>query len=84
MRSLLNLPFSSVNLTIKQFAAGGFRAGQDLSVCFIHGVRPFKTRSLVKAFKGGYIKGLKPLYEAGDLKFPGNTDQHGTSTGSTV
>jgi hypothetical protein len=34
--------------------------------------------------RGGYIKGLKPLYEAGDLKFPGNTDQHGTSTGSTV
>jgi len=30
----------------------------------------FKTRSLVKAFKGIYIKGLKQLYEACDLKLP--------------
>nr|WP_232364302.1 transposase [Desulforapulum autotrophicum] len=41
----------------------------------------FKTRSLVNAFKGIYIKGLKELYEAGELKFPGNTDKYGTSAG---
>jgi hypothetical protein len=35
----------------------------------------------LKAFKGIYIKGLKELYEAGDLKFPGNTTKYGTSAG---
>lgn len=41
----------------------------------------FKTRSMVKAFKGIYIKGLKQLYNAGDLKFPGNTVTLGTPSG---
>ncbi len=41
----------------------------------------FRTRSLIKAFKGMYIKGLKGLYEAGDLKFPGNTAKYGTPSG---
>lgn len=41
----------------------------------------FKTRSLVKAFKGIYIKGLKQLYDAGALKFPGNTVTFGTPSG---
>lgn len=115
MRSLLNLLFSSVNLTIKQFAADpqwrlqgnpGFIGvlhtwSQTILDHFhLHCLVPggvlsddrttwtpskknylFKTRSLVKAFKGIYIKGLKELYEAGDLKFPGNTDKYGTPAG---
>jgi hypothetical protein len=32
-------------------------------------------------FKGIYIKGLKQLYNDGDLKFPGNTAKHGTPSG---
>jgi len=36
---------------------------------------------MVKAFKTIYIKGLRELYEAGELKFPGETAKHGTSTG---
>lgn len=36
---------------------------------------------MVKAFKTIYIKGLKQLYEKGDLKFPGNTAKHGIPAG---
>lgn len=43
----------------------------------------FKTRSLVKVFKGIYIKGLEQLYAAGALKFPGNTAKLGTTAGFT-
>lgn len=115
MRLLLNLLFSSVNLTIKQFAAdpqwrlqgqAGFIGvlhtwSQTILDHFhLHCLVPggvlsdnrttwtpskknylFRTQSLVKAFKGIYIKGLKALYEAGDLKFPGNTDKYRTSAG---
>ena len=111
----MDLLFSSVNLTIKQFAAdpqwrlqgrpgfiGGFHTWSQTILDHFHlhclvpgGVlsddrttwKPskknylFKTRSLVNAFKGIYIKGLKELYEAGELKFPGNTDKYGTSAG---
>lgn len=41
----------------------------------------FKTRSLVKAFKGTYINGLKQLYDQGILKFPKETARHGTPAG---
>ncbi len=41
----------------------------------------FRTSSLVKVFKGIYINGLEQLYNDGDLKFPGNTAKHGTSSG---
>lgn len=41
----------------------------------------FRTTSMVKAFKGIYIKGLRELYEAGDLQFPGNTAKYGTPSG---
>ena len=33
----------------------------------------FRTKSLVKAFKGVYISGLKQLYAQDELKFPGDT-----------
>ena len=112
MRSLLNLLFSSVNQTIKQFAADpqwrlqgnpGFVAvlhtwSQTILDHFhLHCLVPggvlsddktrwtpskknflFRTRSLVKAFKCIYIKGLEDLYTAGDLMFPGQTAHHGT------
>ncbi len=38
----------------------------------------FRTQSMVKAFKTIYIKGLLELYEAGELKFPGDTAKHRT------
>lgn len=41
----------------------------------------FRTQSMVKAFKNIYIKGLLELYTSGELKFPGDTAKHGTSTG---
>ena len=41
----------------------------------------FRTRALVQVFKGIYIKGLKQLYAAGVLKFPGNTATSGTPSG---
>lgn len=41
----------------------------------------FRTKSLVKAFKGIYINGLKQLYVQGDLKFPGDTAQFKTPDG---
>ncbi|WP_024334827.1 IS91 family transposase [Desulfotignum balticum] len=41
----------------------------------------FRTQSMVKAFKGIYIKGLRQLYNEGVLKFPGKTEIHGTPTG---
>lgn len=41
----------------------------------------FRTKSMVKAFKTIYIKGLKDLYEKGELKFPGKTQKHGTLAG---
>lgn len=43
----------------------------------------FRTRSMVKAFKGIYIKGIKELYETGDLMFPGQTAKYGTPGGFT-
>ncbi|NOX35282.1 MAG: IS91 family transposase [Deltaproteobacteria bacterium] len=36
----------------------------------------FKTSSMVKVFKGIYINGLRELYEAGRLKFPGDTAKY--------
>ena len=112
MKPLLDLLFSSVNQTIKQFAAdpqwrlqgqAGFIAvlhtwNQTILDHFhLHCLVPggvlsedktqwipsktnflFKTASIVKAFKGIYIKGLKQLYQDGDLKFPGNTAKYGT------
>lgn len=41
----------------------------------------FKTRSMVDAFKTIYIRGLKELYEAGELNFPGETAKYETPTG---
>lgn len=41
----------------------------------------FRTRSVVKAFKGIYINGIKQLYDTGALKFPGNTAKLGTLSG---
>lgn len=117
MKPLLDLLFSSVNRTIRQFAAdpqwrlqgqAGFIAvlhtwSQTILDHFhLHCLVPggvlsedrtswipsrknylFKTRSLVKVFKGIYIKGLEQLYAAGDLKFPGNTAILGTTAGFT-
>ena len=37
----------------------------------------FRTRSLVKAFKNIYIKGMWELYDTDGLKFPGNTSNYG-------
>ncbi|QBH12320.1 IS91 family transposase [Desulfobacter hydrogenophilus] len=115
MKPLLDLLFSSVNQTIKQFATdpqwrlqgqAGFIAvlhtwNQTILDHFhLHCLVPggvlsedktqwtpsktnflFKTASIVKAFKGIYIKGLKQLYQDGDLKFPGNTAKYGTRSG---
>ena len=115
MRPLLDLLFSAVNQTIRQFAADpqwrlqgrpGFIAvlhtwNQTLLDHFhLHCLVPggvlsedktrwtpskknylFRTRSLVKAFKGIYIKGLKQQYQDGYLKFPGKTVKLGTSSG---
>ena len=36
---------------------------------------------MVKAFKTIYIKGLRQLYEAGELKLPGKTAKYGTAIG---
>ena len=41
----------------------------------------FRTHALVQVFKGIYIKGLKQLFAAGDLKFPGRTANFGTPSG---
>ncbi len=41
----------------------------------------FRTSSMTRVFKGIYIKGLRELYEAGSLKFPGKTAKHGTPSG---
>ncbi len=38
----------------------------------------FRTKSMVKAFKTIYIKGLRQLYNEGDLKFPGKTAKYET------
>ncbi len=38
----------------------------------------FRTQSMVKSFKVIYINGLKELYDAGALKFPGKTARFGT------
>ena len=115
MKPLLDLLFSSVNQTIKLFAADpqwrlqgkpGFIAvlhtwNQTILDHFhLHCLVPggvlsgdntqwtpskknylFRTSSLVKVFKGIYIKGLKQLYQDGELKFPGNTTQYGTPSG---
>ena len=115
MKLLLDLLFSSVNQTIKQFAADpqwrlqgnpGFIAvlhtwNQTILDHFhLHCLVPggvlsedktqwtpskknflFRTSSLVKAFKGIYIKGLKQLYKDGDLKFPGDTAKYGAQSG---
>ncbi len=114
MKPLLDLLFSAVNQTIRQFAADpqwrlqgqpGFIGvlhtwSQTILDHFhLHCLVPggvlsenrtqwipskknylFRTRSLVKAFKGIYIKGLKQLYQDGDLKFPGKTAKLGTSS----
>ena len=115
MKPLLDLLFSSVNQTIKLFAADpqwrlqgkpGFIGvlhtwSQTILDHFhLHCLVPggvlsedktqwtpskknylFRTRSMVKAFKGIYIKGLKQLYRDGALNFPGNTAKHGTPSG---
>ncbi|MCP3942765.1 MAG: IS91 family transposase [Desulfobacteraceae bacterium] len=41
----------------------------------------FRTQSMVKAFKTIYLKGIRQLYDAGELKFPGKTAEHGTPSG---
>lgn len=115
MKPLLDLLFSAVNQTIRQFAADpqwrlqgtpGFIGvlhtwNQTILDHFhLHCLVPggvlsedktqwtpskknylFRTSSIVKAFKGIYIKGLKQLYQDGDLKFPGKTERFGTSNG---
>jgi len=115
MKPLLDLLFSAVNQTIRQFSADpqwrlqgrpGFIAvlhtwNQTILDHFhMHCLVPggvlsedrttwtpskknylFRTQSLVKAFKGIYIKRLRQLYEDGNLIFPGNTTKFSTPSG---